>query len=337
MAIKVGINGYGRIGRNILRALYEGKHADAIKIVAINDLGDANTNAHLTRFDTVHGRFHGDVHVDGDSMVVNGDRIRVVAQRDPSKLPWGELGVDFVLECTGLFANKAKASQHIAAGAKKVVISAPGGTDVDATIVYGVNHGILKSSHTVISNASCTTNCLAPLAKVLHEKVGIVAGVMNTIHSYTNYQVLTDVYHSDLRRARSATMSMIPTKTGAAAAVGLVLPELAGKIDGFAIRVPTINVSLVDLSFTAARKTTVEEIHATVKAAASGALKGILAYTDQPLVSVDFNHDPASSTYDSSLTKVMEGNLVKVCAWYDNEWGFSNRMLDTTMAWSKAA
>jgi glyceraldehyde 3-phosphate dehydrogenase len=337
MVIKVAINGYGRIGRNILRALYEGKHAGEIKIVAINDLGDANTNAHLTRFDTVHGRFRGDIQVDGDSMVVNGDRIRVVAQRDPSKLPWGELGVDFVLECTGLFASKAKASAHIAAGAKKVVISAPGGDDVDATIVYGVNHGVLKASDTVISNASCTTNCLVPLVKVLHEKVGILAGVMTTIHSYTNDQVLTDVYHTDLRRARSATMSMIPAKTGAAAAVGLVLPELKGKIDGFAIRVPTINVSLVDLSFTAARKTSVDEIHGAVKAAAAGALKGILAYNDAPLVSVDFNHDPVSSTYDATLTKVMEGNLVKVCAWYDNEWGFSNRMLDTTIAWSKAA
>jgi glyceraldehyde 3-phosphate dehydrogenase len=270
-------------------------------------------------------------------MVVNGDRIRVIAQRDPSKLPWGELGVDFVLECTGLFTSKAKASAHIAAGAKKVIISAPGGDDVDATIVYGVNHGVLKSSHTVISNASCTTNCLAPLVKVLHEKVGVLAGVMNTIHSYTNDQVLTDVYHTDLRRARSATMSMIPTKTGAASAVGLVLPELKGKIDGFAIRVPTINVSLVDLSFTAARKTTVEEIHGSIKAAAGGALKGILAYNDAPLVSVDFNHDPASSTYDATLTKVIEGNLVKVCSWYDNEWGFSNRMLDTTVAWSKAS
>jgi glyceraldehyde 3-phosphate dehydrogenase len=388
MTIKVAVNGYGRIGRNIMRALYEGKHNGGIKVVAINDLGDANTNAHLTRFDTVHGRFRGDVHVDGDSMVVNGDRIRVVAQRDPSKLPWGELGVDFVLECTGLFTSKAKASAHIAAGGKKVVISAPGGDDVDATIVYGVNHGVLKSSHTVISNASCTTNCLAPLVKVLHEKVGILSGVMNTIHSYTNDQVLTDVYHTDLRRARSATMSMIPTKTGAAAAVGLVLPELkgkidgfairvptinvslvdlsfvaarktsveeihgaikaaaavglvlpdlAGKIDGFAIRVPTINVSLVDLSFVAARKTSVEEIHGAIKAAAAGALKGILAYNDAPLVSVDFNHDPASSTYDATLTKVIEGTLVKVCAWYDNEWGFSNRMLDTTVAWSQAA
>ncbi len=337
MAIKVAINGYGRIGRNILRALYEGKHGSEIKVVAINDLGDANTNVHLTRFDTVHGRFHGDVHVDGDSMVVNGDRIRVVAQRDPSKLPWGELGADFVLECTGLFTSKAKASAHIAAGAKKVVISAPGGDDVDATIVYGVNHGVLKASHTVISNASCTTNCLVPLVTVLHEKMGIVAGVMTTIHSYTNDQVLTDVYHTDLRRARSATMSMIPTKTGAAAAVGLVLPELKGKVDGFSIRVPTINVSLVDFTFTAARKTTVEEIHGAIKAAAGGALKGILAYSDAPLVSVDFNHDPASSTYDATMTKVIEGTLVKVCAWYDNEWGFSNRMLDTTLAWSRAA
>ncbi|MDP9065356.1 MAG: type I glyceraldehyde-3-phosphate dehydrogenase [Pseudomonadota bacterium] len=336
MAIKVGINGYGRIGRNVLRALYEGRHKDQIKIVAINDLGDANTNVHLTRFDTAHGRFKGEVHVDGDSMVVNGDRIRVIAQRDPSKIPWGDLGVDFVLECTGLFTSKAKASAHLAAGAKKVVISAPGGDDVDATIVYGVNHKILKSDFSVISNASCTTNCLAPIAKVLHDEIGILAGVMNTIHSYTNDQVLTDVYHSDLRRARSATMSMIPTKTGAAAAVGLVLPELKGKIDGFAIRVPTINVSLVDLSFTAGRKTSTGEIDSIIKKAADGDLKGILAYNDAPLVSVDFNHDPASSTYDATLTKVIQGTLVKVCAWYDNEWGFSNRMLDTTMAWSKA-
>jgi glyceraldehyde 3-phosphate dehydrogenase len=335
MAIKVGINGYGRIGRNILRALYESKRTHEIQIVGINDLGDANTNAHLTRFDTAHGRFNGEVRVDGDAMVVNGDRIKVVAQRDPTKLPWGELGADIVLECTGLFTSKAKASAHITAGAKKVVISAPGGDDVDATIVYGVNHKTLKASDTVISNASCTTNCLAPLAKVLHDKIGILAGVMTTVHSYTNDQVLTDVYHSDLRRARSATMSMIPTKTGAAAAVGLVLPELKGKLDGFAIRVPTINVSLVDLSFTAARKTSVDEINKIIKAAADGEFKGILAYNDQPLVSVDFNHDPASSTFDSSLTKVIEGNLVKVCSWYDNEWGFSNRMLDTTLAWSK--
>ncbi len=335
MAIKVGINGYGRIGRNILRALYESKRTNELQIVAINDLGDAKTNAHLTRFDTAHGRFHGDVHVDGDAMVVNGDRIKVVAQRDPAKLPWGELGVEIVLECTGLFTSKAKASAHLAAGAKKVVISAPGGDDVDATVVYGVNHKTLKASDTVISNASCTTNCLAPLAKVLHDKIGILAGVMTTVHSYTNDQVLTDVYHSDLRRARSATMSMIPTKTGAAAAVGLVLPELKGKLDGFAIRVPTINVSLVDLSFTAARKTSVEEINKLLKAASDGEFKGILAYNDQPLVSIDYNHDPASSTYDASLTKVIEGTLVKACSWYDNEWGFSNRMLDTTLAWSK--
>jgi glyceraldehyde 3-phosphate dehydrogenase len=336
MAIKVGINGYGRIGRNILRALYESKRYGEIQIVAINDLGDAKTNAHLTRFDTAHGRFRADVHVDGDAMVVNGDRIRVVAQRDPSKLPWGELGVDVVMECTGLFTSKAKASAHLAAGAKKVLISAPGGDDVDATVVYGVNHGVLKATDTVISNASCTTNCLAPLAKVLNDNIGIVAGVMTTVHSYTNDQVLTDVYHSDLRRARSATMSQIPTKTGAAAAVGLVLPALKGKLDGFAIRVPTINVSLVDLSFTAARKTSVEEINSLVLAASKGAMHGVLAYNDQPLVSVDFNHDPASSTYDSTLTKVIEGSLVKVCAWYDNEWGFSIRMLDTTVAWSKA-
>ena len=257
MAIKVGINGYGRIGRNVLRALYESGRTNEIQIVAINDLGDANTNAHLTRYDTAHGKFPGKVTVDGDSMVVNGDRIRVLAQRDPAKLPWGELGVDTVLECTGLFTSKAKAGAHIAGGARRVVISAPGDKDVDATVVFGVNHGVLKASHTVISNASCTTNCLAPVAKVMHRNIGLVAGVMTTIHSYTNDQVLTDVYHSDLRRARSATMSQIPTKTGAAAAVGLVLPELNGKLDGFAVRVPTINVSLVDLSFTAARATTV--------------------------------------------------------------------------------
>jgi glyceraldehyde 3-phosphate dehydrogenase len=336
MAIKVGINGYGRIGRNVLRALYEGKRNGEIQIVAINDLGDANTNAHLTRFDTAHGRFPGEVRVDGDSMVVNGDRIRVLAERDPAKLPWGDLGVEYVLECTGLFANKEKASKHIAGGAKKVVISAPAEGGVDATIVYGVNHGTLKSDMTVISNASCTTNCLAPLVKPLHDAIGLVAGIMTTVHAYTNDQVLTDVFHKDLRRARSATMSMIPTKTGAAAAVGLVLPELRGKLDGFAVRVPTINVSLVDLTFTAKRATSVEEINKILKAAADGPLKGVLAYNDQPLVSVDFNHDPASSTYDSTLTKVIDGTLVKVCSWYDNEWGFSNRMLDTTLAWSRA-
>jgi glyceraldehyde 3-phosphate dehydrogenase len=323
MAIKVGINGYGRIGRNVLRALYEGKHKDAIKIVAINDLGDANTNAHLTRFDTVHGRFQGEVRVDGDSMVVNGDRIRVLAQRDPSKLPW-------------LFTSKAKASAHLAGGAKKVVISAPGGDDVDATVVYGVNHNVLKKDFTVISNASCTTNCLVPVVKVLHDKIGVVNGIMTTIHSYTNDQVLTDVYHSDLRRARSATMSQIPTKTGAAAAVGLVLPELKGKLDGYSIRVPTINVSLVDLTFTAKRATTAEEVNKLIKEASeSSALKGVLAYNDAPLVSSDFNHDPHSSIFDATLTKVIDGTMVKVFSWYDNEWGFSNRMLDTTLAWSK--
>jgi glyceraldehyde 3-phosphate dehydrogenase len=337
MPIKVGINGYGRIGRNILRALYEADRQKEIQIVALNDLGDAQTNAHLTRYDTVHGRFKGEVQVEGDSMIVNGDRIRVLAERDPSKLPWGQLGVDFVFECTGLFTSKAKAGAHLAGGARKVVISAPGEKDVDATIVYGVNHQTLKSSHTVISNASCTTNCLAPLAKVLNEKIGVSSGVMTTIHSYTNDQVLTDVFHKDLRRARSATMSMIPTKTGAAAAVGLVLPELNGKLDGFAVRVPTINVSLVDLSFIAKRATSVEEINKLMKEAAGGPLKGILAYTDGPLVSIDFNHDPHSSSYDATMTKVIDGVMVKVCAWYDNEWGFSNRMLDTTAAWAKAS
>jgi glyceraldehyde 3-phosphate dehydrogenase len=336
MSIKVGINGYGRIGRNILRAVYESGRQKEIQIVAINDLGDAETNAYLTRNDTVHGRFRGEVTVDGDSMVVNGDRIKVLAERDPAKLPWGQLGVDIVLECTGLFTSKAKASAHIAGGAKKVIISAPGEKDVDATVVYGVNHNVLKASHTVISNASCTTNCLAPLVKVLHDSIGVVHGVMTTIHSYTNDQVLTDVFHKDLRRARSATMSMIPTKTGAAAAVGLVLPELNGKLDGFSVRVPTINVSLVDLTFTAARATTIDEINSLMQAAAAGPMKGILAYTDQPLVSVDFNHDPASSTYDSTMTKVIDGTLVKVCSWYDNEWGFSNRMLDTTVALANA-
>ena len=337
MAIKVGINGYGRIGRNVLRALYESGRNKEIQVVAINDLGDAETNAHLTRYDTAHGRFPGEVRVDGDSMVVNGDRIRVLAQRDPAKLPWGELGVDFVLECTGLFTSKAKASAHLAGGAKKVVISAPGGDDVDATVVFGVNHQILRASHTVISNASCTTNCLAPVAQVLHQNIGIESGLMTTVHAYTNDQVLTDVYHSDLRRARSATMSMIPTKTGAAAAVGLVLPELKGKFDGFAVRVPTINVSLVDLTFTPKRATTVAEINQLMKAAAEGPLKGVLAYTEAPLVSIDYNHDAHSSTFDGTMTKVIGGNLVKVCAWYDNEWGFSNRMLDTTLAWSKAS
>ena len=334
-AVKVGINGYGRIGRNVLRALYESGRKD-VQIVAINDLGPADTNAHLTRYDTAHGPFPGTVTVDGEYLVVNGDRIKVLANRDPAKLPWGELGVDVVLECTGFFTSKAKAAAHIAGGARKVVISAPGGSDVDATIVYGVNHQTLKPGMTVISNASCTTNCLAPLAQPLHAKIGIVNGLMTTIHSFTNDQVLTDVYHEDLRRARAAGHNMIPAKTGAAAAVGLVLPELNGRLDGFAIRVPTINVSVVDLSFIAARDTTVAEVNAIMKEGAnSAALKGVLNYSEAPLVSSDFNHDPASSTFDATLTKV-SGRLVKVTSWYDNEWGFSNRMLDTTVAFAKA-
>jgi glyceraldehyde 3-phosphate dehydrogenase len=335
MAIRVGINGYGRIGRCILRALYESKRNGELEIIAINDLGDVNTNAHLTRYDTVHGRFPGEVRVESDAMVVNGDRIRVLAERDPAKLPWAQLGVQFVLECTGLFTSKAKAVAHLGGGAKRVLISAPGGKDVDATIVYGVNHGSLTGSHVVISNASCTTNCLAPVAKVLHEKLGIHAGVMTTIHSYTNDQVLIDVYHKDLRRARAATMSQIPTKTGAAAAVGLVLPELSGRLDGFAIRVPTINVSLVDLTFMARRETSVEEVNKLMKEASLGAMREIIAYNDEPLVSSDFNHDPHSAIFDASMTRVMGGSLVKACAWYDNEWGFSSRMIDTTVAWSK--
>ena len=332
MAIKVGINGYGRIGRNILRALYESKRTNEIKVIAINDLGDTNTNAHLTQYDTAHGKFPGTITVENDDMVINGDKVRVLSERDPSKLPWGKLGVDVVIESTGFFTSKAKAQAHINGGAKKVIISAPGGSDVDATVVYGVNDGVLRSTHTVISNASCTTNCLAPVIKVLHENIGVQSGVMTTIHAYTNDQVLTDVYHTDLRRARSATMSMIPTKTGAAAAVGLVLPELNGLLDGYAVRVPTINVSMVDLSFSAARETTVKEINSLMQQASEGELKGVLEYNDAPLVSVDFNHNPASSIYDAELSKVINGNLIKVVAWYDNEWGFSNRMLDTTIA-----
>ncbi len=329
MAIKIAINGYGRIGRNIMRAIYESDRNNEIQVVAINDLGDANTNAHLTQYDTAHGKFNGTVVVDGDYIVINGDRIRVCSERDPSKLPWKELGVDVVHESTGFFASKEKASAHLTAGAKKVIISAPGGSDVDATIVYGVNHDVLKASDTVISNASCTTNCLAPLVKPLHEKIGVENGVMTTIHAYTNDQVLTDVFHSDLRRARSATMSMIPTKTGAAAAVGLVLPMLNGKLDGFSMRVPTINVSVVDLTFLASRDTTVEEVNSVMKDAADG---HVLDYVDAPLVSIDFNHDPHSSNFDATLTKVMGTRTVKVCSWYDNEWGFSNRMIDTTVA-----
>jgi len=332
MAVKVGINGYGRIGRNVLRALYESKRTNEIQIVAVNDLGDAETNAHLTQYDTAHHKFPGEVGVDGGDLIVNGDRVKVFAERDPAKLPWGDLGVDVVLECTGLFTSKAKAGAHIAGGAKKVIISAPGDKDVDGTFVYGVNHDKIKASDTVISNASCTTNCLAPLAKALHEKIGIVHGLMTTIHAYTNDQVLTDVFHKDLRRARSATMSQIPTKTGAAGAVGLVLPELNGKLDGFSMRVPTINVSVVDLVFVAKRATTKEEIDAAIKEASEGKLKGVLGINTKPLVSVDFNHNPLSSIYDSTQTRVIDGTLVKVLSWYDNEWGFSNRMLDMTLA-----
>jgi len=331
MTIKVAINGYGRIGRNILRAVYESGRTDEFQIVAVNDLADAATNAHLTQYDTTHGRFPGTVSVDGGDLIVNGDRIKVFAERDPGKLPWAELGVEVVHECTGFFRSKETAGAHIAAGARKVILSAPG-QSVDNTIVYGVNHDRLKPTDEVVSNASCTTNCLAPLAKVLHEGVGIEKGLMTTIHAYTNDQVLTDVFHTDLRRARSATMSQIPTKTGAAAAVGLVLPELNGKLDGFSMRVPTINVSVVDLNFVASRPTTAEEINNIVQAAAEGAMNGILAYNDVPLVSVDFNHNPHSSIFDAGLTRVMDGNLVKVLSWYDNEWGFSNRMLDTTVA-----
>ena len=332
MTIKVAINGFGRIGRNILRAHYEDGKKHDLQFVAINDLGDAKTNAHLLRYDTAHGRFKASVEVKEKSMLVNGDAIQVVAERDPAKLPWKALGVDVVLECTGLFTSKAKAGAHLQAGARKVIISAPGDKDVDRTVVYGVNHQTLKASDTVISNASCTTNCLAPLVKALDERIGVVSGLMNTIHSFTNDQVLTDVYHTDLRRARSAVHNMIPTKTGAAAAVGLVLPHLNGKLDGFSIRVPTLNVSLVDLTFVAKKPTTVDEVNQAVKQACDSDLKGILEYCSEPLVSSDFNHNPASSILDAGLTRVSGGTLVKVSAWYDNEWGFSNRMLDVTLA-----
>ncbi|MES2141756.1 MAG: type I glyceraldehyde-3-phosphate dehydrogenase [Pseudomonadota bacterium] len=336
MKTRVAINGYGRIGRNIVRALFESSKKHDIEIVAINDLGDININAHLTRYDTTHGKFPGTVAIEGDHLVINGQHIQMVSERDPEKLPWKDLNVDVVHECTGLFTTRDKASKHITAGAKKVIISAPAGKDIDATIVYGVNHHTLKANHTIISNASCTTNCLAPLAKPLHEKLGIKRGLMTTIHAYTNDQVLLDTHHSDMHRARSATQSMIPTKTGAAAALGLVLPELDGKLDGLAIRVPTINVSLVDLSFQAVRQTTVEEINKILKEASEEtALKGLLNYSEEPLVSIDYNHNPASSTVDATQTRVL-GDFIKVLAWYDNEWGFSNRMLDVTTALMRA-
>ena len=336
MTIKVAINGFGRIGRMVLRAHYEGGKKHGLQFVAINDLGDAKTNAHLLQYDTAHGRFPSAVRVDGDSIVVGDERIKVIAERDPSKLPWKQLGVDIVLECTGLFTSKAKAGAHLQAGAKKVIISAPGDKDVDRTVVFGVNHQSLKAGDTVISNASCTTNCLAPLVKAIDDRIGVTCGLMNTIHSFTNDQVLTDVYHKDLRRARSAVQNMIPTKTGAAAAVGLVLPHLNGKLDGYSIRVPTINVSIVDLTFVAKRATSVEEVNKAVKQACEGDLKGVLEYNSEPLVSSDFNHNPASSIFDASLTRVSEGTLVKVSSWYDNEWGFSNRMLDVAVALNSA-
>ena len=335
MTVKVAINGFGRIGRMVLRAHYEGGKKHDIQFVAVNDLGDAQTNAHLLKYDTAHGPFPSKVRVDGDSIVVDNDRIKVVAERDPAKLPWRQLGVDVVMECTGLFTSKAKAGAHIQAGAKKVIISAPGEKDVDRTVVFGVNHKTLKDSDTVISNASCTTNCLAPLVKALDDRIGVASGLMNTIHSFTNDQVLTDVFHKDLRRARAAGHNMIPTKTGAAAAVGLVLPHLNGKLDGFSIRVPTINVSIVDLTFVAKRPTTVEEVNKAVKQASETDLKGILDYCGEQLVSSDFNHNPASSILDAGLTRVSEGTLVKVSSWYDNEWGFSNRMLDVAAVFAE--
>jgi glyceraldehyde 3-phosphate dehydrogenase len=336
MTIRVAINGYGRIGRNILRSLYEAQRQNEITIVAINDLGDTNINAHLTQYDTTHGKFRYPVAVGEDgSLIIAGDEIQVLSERDPSKLPWQKLNIDVVLECTGLFATRDKASMHLQAGAKKVLISAPAGSDVDATIVYGVNHRVLKATDKIVSNASCTTNCLVPLVKPLHEALGVVSGLMTTVHAYTNDQVLTDVYHTDLRRARAAAHSMIPTKTGAASAVGLVMPELKGKLDGFAIRVPTINVSVVDLSIVVDKATTVDEVNQIVKRASENELKGVLDYNEAPLVSVDFNHHNASSIFDATQTKVI-GNLVKVLSWYDNEWGFSNRMLDTLTAMMKA-
>ena len=336
MAVRIAINGYGRIGRGILRALYEGGARDEVKIVAVNATAGIETAAHLTRYDTTHGRFGADVRIEGDVVRVNGDAIRFFAERDPARLPWGEIGVDVVCECSGKFKSKAKASAHIEAGARKVLISAPGEDDVDATIVCGVNHGVLRAAHSVVSNASCTTNCLAPVAKVLHEAVGIECGLITTIHAYTNDQVLIDSPHKDLRRARSATSSIVPTRTGAARAVGLVLPELAGKLHGYAVRVPTINVSVVDFTFSAARATAKDELDAAVRAAAAGALRGLLAFCDEPLVSADFNHNPASAIYDATLTQVMEERLVKVSAWYDNEWGYSNRMLDAALALARA-
>ena len=330
MGIKVAINGYGRIGRQVLRAIYDYNLQDQLEIVAVNASGSLETNAHLTKFDTVHGRFNADVSHDATHLIINGNKSPFFSTRNPAELPWKDLGVDLVMECTGAFTSKSKANVHLESGAKKVLISAPGEADVDATVVYGVNDDVITDDMTVISNASCTTNCLAPVAKVLSDKLGIVKGVMTTIHALTNDQTVTDVRHKDLRRARSGVENMIPTKTGAAKAVGLVLPELKGRLDGLAIRVPTVNVSLVDLSFEAARETSAEEINSLLKAASEeGRLKGVLAYNTLPLVSMDFNHTTQASTFDSTLTKVVDGNMAKVFAWYDNEWGFSCQMLNT--------
>jgi|TARA_B110001469_G_scaffold77252_1_gene73174 glyceraldehyde 3-phosphate dehydrogenase len=328
---KIAINGFGRIGRNVLRALYERPELqNKIQIVAINDLGNLEINAHLLQFDTVHGRFNQQVEVDEDSLTINGDKIQWFSERDPANIPWGDLGVDLVCECTGVFTSRDSAALHLAGGARKVLISAPG-TNVDATVVYGINDNILTQAHDIVSNASCTTNCLAPMVKPLHDALGILSGYMTTVHAYTNDQQLSDVYHSDVYRARSATHSMIPTKTGAAVAIGDVLPELKGRLDGLAVRVPTINVSLVDLTFNAGRETSIEEVNQLLKQAAEGDLSQVLSYCDKPLVSVDYNHIPYSCNFDSLQTRV-NGSLVKVMGWYDNEWGFSNRMLDNSIA-----
>lgn len=335
MTVRVGINGFGRIGRNVLRAIAESGRTD-IEVVGINDLGPVETNAHLLRYDSVHGGFPGDVTVDGDTIELSRNgwssgKIKVAAERNPADLPWGDLGADIVMECTGIFTSKEKASGHIDAGAKKVLVSAPA-TNADLTVVYGVNHDQLEASHTVVSNASCTTNCLAPVAQILNNLIGIERGFMTTVHAYTGDQPSLDVMHSDLRRGRAAALSMIPTSTGAARAVGLVLPELQGKLDGTAVRVPTPNVSMIDLVFDAGRDTTIEEVNEAITAAANGPLKGVLGVSDGPLVSVDFNHNPNSSTFDLTQTQVIEGRLVRVLSWYDNEWGFSNRMSDTAVA-----
>ena len=330
MSFRIAINGYGRIGRNVLRALYETGMNRELELVAVNNRTEINACVHLTRYDTTHGKFNGEVRTDGKHLIINGDKITYLSESAPADLPWKALGVDLVLECTGKFNSREKAQAHIDGGARKVLLSAPG-ENVDATIVYGVNHECIEPGHTIISNASCTTNCLVPVVKILQDTVGVECGLITTIHAYTNDQVLIDANHKDLRRARSATTSMIPTKTGAAKAAGLVMPEMAGKLHGYAIRVPTLNVSIVDLTFDAGRKTSVDELNNAVRSAAQGKLKGIVDYCDEPLVSCDFNHNSASAIYDATLTQVMQDTLVKVSAWYDNEWGYSNRMLDTAL------